>query len=98
MLNIICKTNDKSEVRHTLLLLRKKIEITYIEFTDILKVLVKRFYHVVDELKEGQLVDVIVYVNANDEVQRGVPAIDYFVLSMLQEGTLVLCSGQTLAD
>lgn len=41
-----------------------------------------------DEFEHGQLVNVVVDVDTDDEVERGVPAVDYFVLSMLQERTL----------
>ena len=48
-----------------------------------------------NELQQGQLVDVVVDVDPDDEVQRGVPTINYFVLSMFQERALVLCAGET---
>ena len=51
-----------------------------------------------DELKQGQLVDVVIDVDANDEVQRSIPSVDDLVLSVLQEGTLILSSGEALAD
>ena len=85
---------------------------TYIQFADVLEVLVEGLDHVVDELEERELVDVVVDVDADDEVETGVAAVDHFVLPMLQEralhengsaygdeGTyLVLGAGQALAD
>ena len=56
---------------------------TYIKFADVLEVLVERLNHVVDELQQGQLVNVVVDVDADNEVQRGVPSVNYFVLTML---------------
>ena len=61
---------------------------TYIELTDVLEVLVKGLDHVVNELEHGQLVDVLVDVDAHDKVQRRVPPVDYFVLSVFKERTL----------
>ena len=51
-----------------------------------------------DELKEGKLVDVIVDIDANDEIERGISTIDNFVLSVLEEGALVLRAGKALSD
>jgi hypothetical protein len=51
-----------------------------------------------DELEHAKFIYVIINVNANDEVKRGVPPVDNFVLSMIEEGTLVLRSRQTLAN
>ena len=83
------------DVKHDLQSSCQTNQATYIQFANILKVLVQRFYHVVNELEQGQLVDVVVDVDSNDEVQRGVPTVNYFVLPMFQEGTLVLCAGET---
>lgn len=41
---------------------------TYIKFAHVLEVLVEGLHHVVDELEQGQLVDVLVDVDADDEV------------------------------
>ena len=76
---------------------REKTEVktaprTYIQFTNILEVLVQRFDHVMDELEHAQLVDIVIDVDANDEVQRRVPTVDNFVLAMIQERALVLRS------
>ena len=69
-----------------------------IEFANVLEVLVQGLHHVVDELEETELIHVVVHINANDEVQRRIPPVNYFVLSMLKERTLVLGSGQALPD
>ena len=42
---------------------------TYIQFTDILEVLVQRFDHVMDELEHAQLIDIVIDIDADDEVQ-----------------------------
>ena len=67
---------------------REKTEVktaprTYIQFTNILEVLVQRFDHVMDELEHAQLVDIVIDIDANDEVQWCVPSVDNFVLSMI---------------
>ena len=41
-----------------------------------------------DELEERELVDVVVDVDADDEVETRVAAVDDFVLTMLQERAL----------
>ena len=41
-----------------------------------------------DELKHGELVNIVVDVDTDDEVEGGIPAVDYFVLPMLKERTL----------
>ena len=41
---------------------------TYIELADVLEVLVERLDHVVDKLEHGQFVDLLVDVDADDEV------------------------------
>ena len=43
--------------------------LTYIQFTDILEVFVQRFDHVMNELEHAQLVDIVINIDANDEVQ-----------------------------
>ena len=48
-----------------------------------------------NELQQGQFVDVVVDVDPYDKVQGGVPTIDYFVLPMFQKRALVLCTGET---
>ena len=58
---------------------------TYIQFADILEVLVQRFNHIVDELKQGKLIDVFVNVNANDKIKGSVPPVNHLILPMLQK-------------
>jgi hypothetical protein len=58
---------------------------TYIELADILEVLVQRFNHIVDELKQGKLIDVFVNVNANDKIKGSVPPVNHLILPMLQK-------------
>ena len=64
------------------------MQTTYIEFANVLKVLVERLDHIVDELEQRKLIHVLIDVNADDEVQRGVPSIDDLVLSVFEEGAL----------
>ena len=71
---------------------------TYIEFADVLEVLVERLDHVVDELEHAQLVDLVVDVQADDKVERGVAPVDDFVLAVVEEGALVFCPGKALAN
>ena len=61
---------------------------TYIKLTNIFKVLVQRLHHVVDELEQRQLVHVLIDIDADDEVQRGIPSVDHLVLSVFKEGAL----------
>ena len=48
----------------------------------ILKVCVERFNHVVDEFEETQFVNVVFNVNGYYEVQRSIPPVNDFVLSV----------------
>ena len=54
----------------------------------ILEIAVQRLHHVVDELKHSQLVFLLVVVGAHDEEQRGVAAVDDFVIAVLEERAL----------
>ena len=64
------------------------VQTTYIEFANVLKVLVERLDHIVDELEQRKLIHVFIDINADDKVQRGVPSIDDLVLSVFEEGAL----------
>ena len=77
MLNIICTRQAK------LVAAKGRDGPTYIKFANVFEVLVKRLYHVVDELKEGELIDVVVDVNADNEIERRIATIDHLVLPML---------------
>ena len=65
------------------------VRTTYIEFANVLKVLVERLHHVVDELEQGKLVHILINVDSNDKVKRGIPSVDDFVLAMFEEGALL---------
>ena len=88
MLNIIwCRKSsvsligDMRQGKYSTLTL--KTEVTYIQFTDILEVLVQRFNHIVDKFKHAQLVDIIIDIYSDNKVQWSVPSIDNFVLTMI---------------
>ena len=51
-----------------------------------------------NELEHGELIDVGLYIEANNEVETRVPAIYNFELAVLNEGTLVFRPRQALAD
>lgn len=40
------------------------------------------------EFKHAELIDIIVHIYPDDEVETGVPSVDYFVIAMLQKWTL----------
>ena len=50
-----------------------------------------------DELKEGELVDVVIDVNADNEIERRVSTVDHLILAMLQEWALIFRTGKTLS-
>ena len=66
----------------------KNIIETYIKFTNVLEVLIESLDHVMYEFKHAELIDIIVHINPDDEVETGVPSVDYFVIAMLQKWTL----------
>ena len=55
-------------VKHDLQNFFVRQRLTYIELANILEILVQRLYHVVNELEQRQLVDIVVDVDPNDEV------------------------------
>ena len=70
---------------------------TYIQFADILEVLVHRLDQVVNEFEHGQLIHLGLHVAANDEVEGCVAPIGDLELAMLDEGALVLSPRKALA-
>ena len=80
MLNIICHIQNTQ--------VNQEQSPTYIQFANVLEVLVQGLHHVVDELEQGQLVQVAVNIQPDDEVKRGVPPVDHLILPMLQKRTL----------
>ena len=55
-------------VKHDLQNFFVRQRLTYIELANILEILVQSLYHVVNELEQRQLVDIVVDVDPNDEV------------------------------
>ena len=55
-------------VKHDLQNFFVRQRLTYIELANILEILVQRLYHVVNELEQRQLVDIVVDVDPNDKV------------------------------
>ena len=41
-----------------------------------------------NEFEEGQLIDILINVDADDEIKRRVPSVDHLILPMFQEGAL----------
>ena len=80
MLNIICHIPNTQ--------VNQEQSPTYIQFANVLEVLVQGLHHVVDELEQGQLVQVAVNIQPDDEVKRGIPPVDHLILPMLQKRTL----------
>ena len=62
MLNIICTRQAK------LVAAKGRDRPTYIKFANVFEVLVQRLNHVVNELKERQLVHVVINVDSDDKV------------------------------
>ena len=42
-----------------------------------------------DELEQGKLVHILINVDSDDKVKRGIPSVDDFVLAMFEEGALL---------
>lgn len=61
-----------------------------------------------NEFQVAQLIHLVIVVDADDEVQRCVPSVEHFILSMVQEGALnerlkvkdylAFCTRKTLSD
>ncbi len=71
--------------------------VSYVEFADVLEVLVECLDQVVDELQVGQFV-LVLLVHRHDQVQTSVPSIDDLVLQVVEEETLTLLPTETLPD
>ena len=83
-----------------------------VQLAHVFEILIQCLYQIMNELQECQLVlrekrvrlvelggtyDILIIVHADNEVQGGVSTIDHFVLSVVQETTLILRATQAFS-